>query len=382
LIKKNQSIISTLIALFSVFSLLFLIPSASADDSHDPAGNMDPGPKGNFGWMCASQGICKNGDAGRFYPHLEYGYQCVWYAWNRLPMINGASGWTWARGNGGDIWRNVQGLPDWTVDTNPHVGWGASATHNESPSFAHSTHVAVVERVNTDGSITISEGNANGLHNWESYSVRTLSKAQWTGIHFFSNKNWKTSVGNGANAAPDSNSGDKPKTEKSKPGIVNEDALVGMSAPKELKHDALPDSPSAFGSTTEDYKALANLKSNSTIQNHAAISLSLSVATKILGIVSLLYGLILLCAFLFDRANTILDFSLLYFVSFHHYKQMPKTMDKSNRPTNTKSIKYISGYNLACIELLILIISSLLLSNLIPELLTQMIIYIQNGTAN
>lgn len=151
----------------------------------------------DFSWMC-SIGICKPGDPGNkgIYPHLEYGYQCVWYAWQRLSMIHGTKGWMWLVGNGGDIWAAAAGNPQWEVDLTPHPGDGISG-HNAP--FAGSTHVAVVEKVAQDPSgwkVYISEGNANGTASWNSYGTRWLTKSQLgvgnagNDIHFFRNKNW------------------------------------------------------------------------------------------------------------------------------------------------------------------------------------------------
>lgn len=151
----------------------------------------------DFSWMC-SIGICKSGDPGSkgIYPHLEYGYQCVWYAWQRLSMIHGTKGWMWLVGNGGDIWAAAAGNPQWEADLTPHPGDGISG-HNAP--FAGSTHVAVVEKVAPDPSgwkVYISEGNANGTASWNSYGTRWLTKSQLgvgnsgNDIHFFRNKSW------------------------------------------------------------------------------------------------------------------------------------------------------------------------------------------------
>jgi hypothetical protein len=149
----------------------------------------------DFDWMCSAIKVCKSGDAGTgIYPHLEYGYQCVWYAWNRLGMIHGTSGWTTVLGNGGDIWANLSGNPNWEVDRTPHPGDGISGTDRP---FAWTTHVAVVEKVASDPSgwkIYISEGNDNGRADFHSYGTRWLTKTQvldGSNNHFFRNKNWK-----------------------------------------------------------------------------------------------------------------------------------------------------------------------------------------------
>ena len=155
--------------------------------------------KCDFSWLCDSIGVCKDGDAGdsrNIYRHLEYGYQCVTFAWMRASSVYGTSGWTWVPGNGGDIWSNAQGLPGWTVDTTPHPG---DLISGHGHPFAHTTHVAFVEKVESDSSgwkIYISEGNygaPEGSGGWHGYHTRWLTKDQaLTGDnHFLRNAAWK-----------------------------------------------------------------------------------------------------------------------------------------------------------------------------------------------
>lgn len=151
-----------------------------------------PAGSGDFSWMCDSnQRICGPSDAGVLYPHLEYGHQCVWYAWNRLGMIHGNDGWSWVVGDGGDIADNCKGVPGWEVDTTPHPGDGASG---KTQPFAYTTHVAVVEEVADDPSgwkVRISEGNADGSASFNSYGSRWLTKTDMQGIQFFRNTAWR-----------------------------------------------------------------------------------------------------------------------------------------------------------------------------------------------
>lgn len=155
-----------------------------------------PTTRGDYSWMCnTDQHVCKNGDAGAFYAHLEYGYQCVWYAWNRLAMIHGSTGWNWVVGDGGQIANNVKGKAGWTVSDTPKPGDGASGT---SKPFAGTTHVAVVEEVQPDATgwkVRLSEGNfctSGGSGCWAGYSgTRWLTKADMGGVQFFRNASWK-----------------------------------------------------------------------------------------------------------------------------------------------------------------------------------------------
>lgn len=169
------------------------LPVCSTDDGDAETGSVGGAPQGSgdFSWMCDSnQHICSPGNPGVLYPHLEYGYQCVWYAWNRLGMIHGNDGWTWVVGDGGDIGNNLRLYPDWEVDTTPHPGDGASG---KTQPFAYTTHVAVIEEVADDPSgwkVRISEGNADGSASWNSYGSRWLTKDQMAGILFFRHKSW------------------------------------------------------------------------------------------------------------------------------------------------------------------------------------------------
>ena len=155
--------------------------------------------KCGFDWMCDAIGVCKNGDYGNdksVYAHGEYGYQCVWYAWNRASMVYGTQGWSWVQGNGGDIWANAQGKPGWTVDQTPHAG---DIISGHGKPFAGSTHVAFVEKVADDPSgwkIYISEGNyapVEGNGGFHGYHTRWLTKDQaLTGDnHFLRHDSWK-----------------------------------------------------------------------------------------------------------------------------------------------------------------------------------------------
>ena len=159
--------------------------------------------KCGYEWMCDAIGVCKDGDYGNensVYPRGDYGYQCVWYAWNRASMVYGTDGWTWVQGNGGDIWANAQGMPGWTVDTTPHPG---DIISGHGAPFAASTHVAFVEKVEPDPSgwkIYISEGNyapPEGSGGWHGYNTRWLTKTEaLTGDnHFLRHDSWKSKQG-------------------------------------------------------------------------------------------------------------------------------------------------------------------------------------------
>lgn len=169
-----------------------ICPADGQGDAETGSVGGAPAGSGDFSWMCDSnQRICGPSDAGVLYPHLEYGHQCVWYAWNRLGMIHGNDGWSWVVGDGGDIADNCKGVPGWEVDTTPHPGDGASG---KTQPFAYTTHVAVVEEVADDPSgwkVRISEGNADGSASFDSYGSRWLTKTDMQGIQFFRNTAWR-----------------------------------------------------------------------------------------------------------------------------------------------------------------------------------------------
>lgn len=167
------------------------------------AGGAPTVTQSDFSWMCDSMHICKAGDYGIH--SGVYGYQCVWYADVRLHMIHSGD-WPWPGGDGGDVWKRAQTMSGFTVDQTPHPGDGVSATAAEAPKFAGTTHVAVVEEVQSDPSgwrIRISEGNMHqgataqpcyyqGTKGcWNSYrGDRWLTKADIPGVHFFRYDTW------------------------------------------------------------------------------------------------------------------------------------------------------------------------------------------------
>lgn len=169
-----------------------ICPADGQGDAETGSVGGAPAGSGDFSWMCDSnQKICGPSDAGVLYPHLKYGHQCVWYAWNRLGMIHGNDGWTWVVGDGGDIADNCKNVAGWEVDTTPHPGDGASG---KTQPFAYTTHVAVVEEVADDPSgwkVRISEGNADGSASFDSYGSRWLTKTDMQGIQFFRNTAWR-----------------------------------------------------------------------------------------------------------------------------------------------------------------------------------------------
>jgi len=105
--------------------------------------------------------------AGNSYP----AGQCTWFVKNALSWVGNnwgnASGWGASAAAAG---RAVNGTP----------AAGAVAVFAPGQAGAGALgHVAVVDSVNSDGTITISEGNYAGM----AYHVRTISAAGWQYIH-------------------------------------------------------------------------------------------------------------------------------------------------------------------------------------------------------
>ena len=97
----------------------------------------------------------------------DYGY-CTWYAYNRRAELGRPVGSFW--GNAA-TWASFARGSGYVVNGTPAVG----AVMQDSYSAGGYGHVAVVESINGDGSITVSEMNYNG---WNVYSRRTLDAGQ------------------------------------------------------------------------------------------------------------------------------------------------------------------------------------------------------------
>lgn len=102
--------------------------------------------------------------------NYAYGY-CTWYAYNRrrqlgLPVAGG-----WGNAN---TWDTRAAMSGYIVDRTPSVG---AIFQTDNGPFGH---VGVVERVNSDGTITVSEMNYT---RWNVKSTRTISPAPFKFIH-------------------------------------------------------------------------------------------------------------------------------------------------------------------------------------------------------
>ncbi|HEX4662420.1 MAG TPA: CHAP domain-containing protein [Candidatus Saccharimonadales bacterium] len=96
----------------------------------------------------------------------DYGY-CTWYAFNRRAELGRPVGSNWGNAV---TWASYARSAGFKVDNTPEVGAVLQAG-----GYYGLGHVAIVERVNGDGSITLSEMNYAG---WNVISSRTLSAGQ------------------------------------------------------------------------------------------------------------------------------------------------------------------------------------------------------------
>lgn len=103
----------------------------------------------------------------------DYGY-CTWYAYNRRAALGRPISGGWGNASS---WASLARLNGFSVNASPSVG----AVMQDSYSAGGYGHVAVVEAVNADGSIFISEMNYGG---WNVKSTRTIPASQ-TGSYNF-----------------------------------------------------------------------------------------------------------------------------------------------------------------------------------------------------
>ncbi|HET8690081.1 MAG TPA: CHAP domain-containing protein [Candidatus Saccharimonadales bacterium] len=102
-----------------------------------------------------------------------YGY-CTWYAYNRRAQLGKPVGSFW--GNAA-TWASYARSSGYTVNHTPASG----AVMQSAGGWGGYGHVAVVESVNSDGSITVSEMNYAG---WGIVDHRTISAGQASGYNY------------------------------------------------------------------------------------------------------------------------------------------------------------------------------------------------------
>ncbi len=115
---------------------------------------------GRAGGSSAATGIYASLSGGNRY---DFGY-CTWYAFNRRAALGRPIGGMWGNASS---WASLARGSGFSVNNRPEVG-AVLQTANAAGGYGH---VAVVESVNSDGSILISEMNYAG---WNVKSTRTI----------------------------------------------------------------------------------------------------------------------------------------------------------------------------------------------------------------
>ncbi len=125
-------------------------------------------PAGNGSAVPSSRGQATNITAfsatGNGY---DYGY-CTWYAYNRRAALGMPISGFWGNASS---WASLARQNGFSVNTTPSIG----AVMQNSYTAGGYGHVAVVESIESDGSVVISEMNYNG---WNVKSTRTIPASQ------------------------------------------------------------------------------------------------------------------------------------------------------------------------------------------------------------
>lgn len=118
------------------------------------------------------------GDTGNAYP---YG-QCTWWAYTRRAQLGLPTGSYF--GNAQSWGASASALGYWVDNTARETGDAVVFGPGQEGASSVYGHVAVVEKVNPDGSIEISESNAKGLGVISNRTFTAEQAAQLTYIHF------------------------------------------------------------------------------------------------------------------------------------------------------------------------------------------------------
>lgn len=131
----------------------FLASPAWADDGGYPYATYD-GPG-----SVPSQWIWYDPAGKSMYSGYGYAYRnCTDYVAWKLQSLGVADSWTRGLGNGGDWYDNAAGKTGLDRGTTPKVG-AAAVVPSSTPGYGGYGHVAYVEAVNSDGTISVSEYN-------------------------------------------------------------------------------------------------------------------------------------------------------------------------------------------------------------------------------
>ncbi|HET6622372.1 MAG TPA: CHAP domain-containing protein [Candidatus Saccharimonadales bacterium] len=144
-----------------------ILPSSERPKAYNPtASSMSSGG----GSVASTSGYHSAAVVGNRY---AYGY-CTWYAYNRRAQLGKPVGSFW--GNAA-TWASYARSSGYTVNHRPAPG----AVMQSAGGWGGYGHVAVVESVNSDGSITVSEMNYAG---WGIVDHRTISAGQASSYNY------------------------------------------------------------------------------------------------------------------------------------------------------------------------------------------------------
>ena len=118
------------------------------------------------------------GDTGNDYP---YG-QCTWWAYTRRAQLGLPAGSHF--GNARSWGDSARALGYWVDNTARHVGDIVVFAPGQQGADGYYGHVAIVEEVNADGSIKISESNVKGLGVISDRTFTAQEASQMTYIHY------------------------------------------------------------------------------------------------------------------------------------------------------------------------------------------------------
>lgn len=132
--------------------------------------------------------------------------------------------------------------------------------------------------------------------------------------------------------ADNSKDGNKAKEEGKKAGIVDEGKLVGMAKAKALNNGNtnLPDVPSYNDLSLSDKASIQDFKDINSLQQENDRNTWWGSVIYALGIAIMIYAFALLLALLFDKSNSIFNFSAVGVLTFGHVKKGTTTQGISD----------------------------------------------------
>lgn len=138
-------------------------------------------------WMDGDQsvlpaGFNPNHAVGRSASNTYPWGQCTWYAYQRRTELGLPVGGSF--GNGGQWASSASALGYWVDSTPRHVGDVVVFQPGQQGADSYYGHVAVVEKINADGSIEISESNVKGLGVISSRSFTAAEAGSLQYIHY------------------------------------------------------------------------------------------------------------------------------------------------------------------------------------------------------